>query len=191
MKHALLGSVALVVLSALLAGCQSPPARPRAETTVSETTRNNCYSLLYQLLGDEKNVSKLRFIKREDSDVKQLLIKISDAARKAHTELEAFSKLDPSLQLNAVNLPPGEDKTRQDISAVTEKQLLHESGEKLELDLLLTQIDALRYAAHLAKVAGQNDFNSERAQYLARLSQQMQSLHDEAVAFLTLRHPGK
>ena len=189
MKHTLLRLVGLFSLAGMLSGCQTAPPPPRAESNVSDFTRNNCYSLLYDLLGDEKDVSKLRFIKHEESDVKQLLNKISQAAREGHTQLEAFAKQDRALNLQVQALPAGESATRKDIAAAEQHQLLHESGAKLELDLLLTQTDALRYGAHLAKVAGQNDFNSTRAQYLANLSRQMESLHDETVALLALRNP--
>ncbi|HWD90912.1 MAG TPA: hypothetical protein VG938_01055 [Verrucomicrobiae bacterium] len=189
MKLTLGRSLAILAIAAIFSSCQSPPPKPRTETTTTESTRNNSYSLLHDLLGDEKDVSKLRFIKREDSDVKKLLNKIAAAARKGYLELEAFAKVDPSLRLNDLDLPPGETKTRKDISATTEHQLLHESGERLELDLLLNQVEALRYASHLAKIAAENDFNTDRSQYLLQLGRQMQSLHDETVAQLSLRNP--
>lgn len=154
------------------------------ETNVSDATRNNTYSLLYDLLGDEKDVSKLRFIKREESEVKQLLIRISQTAREAHKQLEAFARQDGGLNLQMLQLPVGEVAVRKDIAAAEQHQLLHESGERLEFDLLLTQTDALRYGTHLAKVASQNDFNAARAQYLGDLSQRLQSLYDESVALL-------
>jgi hypothetical protein len=177
----------VVVMSGLLAmltGCQSAPRAPRMETNVSDATRNNTYSLLYDLLGDEKDVSKLRFIKREESEVKQLLIRISQTAREAHKQLEAFARQDGGLNLQMLQLPVGEVAVRKDIAAAEQHQLLHESGERLEFDLLLTQTDALRYGTHLAKVASQNDFNAARAQYLGDLSQRLQSLYDESVALL-------
>lgn len=180
--------VVFLGLIAFFSGCKTAPARPKAQSTATDLARNNLYSLLYDLLGDEKDVSKLRFIKREDSDVKQLLNEIAAVARKGHLELEAFAKVDPSLHLDVVNLPVGETQTRKDIAAATEHQLLHESGPQLELDLLLNQIEALRYGAHLAALAGKNDFNPDRSRFLAELSGQLQGLHDKAVAHLALSH---
>jgi hypothetical protein len=171
----------------LLLGCQSPPERPRAETIGTEATRNNCYSLLHQLLNEEKDISKLHFIKRENPDLKNLLKKIASAAHAGAKQLEAFARQDPSLILDDYRLPPGEEQTRADIGSQKKKELLHESGDKLEFTLLLTQIEALNYASHLAHIAGQNDFRTERTQFLAALSQEMAGLHDEVAARLALR----
>lgn len=179
----------VLFLCLLISGCQTPPQKPSVESSDSQNTRNNCYSLLAQLLNDEKDVSKLRFIKREDAELKLLIKKISDAARTGAAQIESFAKSDASLKLDETQLPPGEAKTRQDIAAAKQKILLGESGPNFELDLLLTQIEALNYAAHLAKVAGDNDFQPERKRYLMQLSRQMQSLHDETEAQLTLRRP--
>jgi hypothetical protein len=53
-----------------LTGCHSPKTRTRSANIAGQSTRDNCYSLLHQLLADQKNVGLLRFIKREESDVK-------------------------------------------------------------------------------------------------------------------------
>jgi len=170
-----------------LCGCQSPPPKPKAESVGSQITRNNCYALLYQLLNDEKDVSKLRFIKHEDADLKTLINRIAAAAREGARVLDEFSKLDRSLDLNYLHLPAGEMATRQDIGAEKQKLLLHGSGEDFEINLLLTQIEALNYGAHLAKVAGDNDFEPERKRYLAELSNALVLLHNETVGHLELR----
>ncbi len=177
----------VVAISFILSGCQSPPARPRIETGGTQAIRNNCYSLLHQLLQEEKDINKLHFIKRENTDLKNLLKRISTAASAGTKQLEAFARQDSSLVLDDYQLPPGEQQTRADISSQQEKELLHESGEKLEFTLLLTQIEALNYAAHLAQIAGHNDFRAERTDYLVGLSGQMKTLHDEVAARLALR----
>ena len=170
----------------LFSGCQSPPARLRAQTTDSQITRNNCYSLLHQLLDEEKDVSILRFIKRENSDLKNLIKSVSAAAKAGAEQLETFAKQDPTLLLDDYRLPPGEQKTRDAIGATKEKELLHQSGNQFEMTLLLTQIEALNYASHLAKVAGANDAQPDRARYLAGLSEQMRKLEEQVIARLAL-----
>ena len=130
----------------------------------------------------------LRFIKRENADLKTLIKKVATTAGTAASRLEHYAKEDHSIILDDFRLPPGEDKTRKSIGAAKEKELLHHAGDTFEVILLLTQVEALNYASHLAKVGGENDFQSERARYLARLSAEMQSLHDEVVARLALRH---
>ena len=70
--------------------------------------RNNCYSLLHQLLDEQKDVSLLRFIKPEHTDVKQLVKRIATASRTGAKLMEKFAKDDPSIRLNDIRLPPGD-----------------------------------------------------------------------------------
>ena len=65
--------------------------------------------------------------------------------------------------------------------------MLKSSGEKFELTLLLTQVQALNYGAHLAKVARDNDFQADRARVLAAMSDELQKLHDEVFARMAVR----
>jgi hypothetical protein len=170
------------MLICALSACNSPPVRPHVQETTSQYVRNNAYSLLYQLLNEEKDVSKLRFIKRENENLKTLIKQVSAAAKAGASQLDEFAKRDPSLALDQFDLPPGEKQTRASISKAEEKDLLGNSGGKFELALILSQIDALNYASHLAKVAGQNDSQNERIVFLTNLSGEMKNFHDQLVA---------
>jgi hypothetical protein len=182
----ILGS-GIAVLCILLLGCQSPPVAPRKETTITESTRNNAYSLLHQLMAQEKDVSMLRFIKREHADLKELIKKVAAACGEGAEKMEAFAKRDSSLALDDFGLPPGEQKTRDDIGAKKQSELLHESGDQFEVTLLLTQVEALNYGQHLAKIASENDFQPERARYLMELSSELGALRDQVVSLLTVK----
>jgi hypothetical protein len=118
--------------------------------------RNNSASLLYDLLGDEKNVSKILIIKRNSPELKQLIKAISDASRNAAMQLEQMAKVDPTLNLQALKLPAGEKATRAAIAKTKEHELLLSSGENFQFELLLTQADALSYGWHLAAIAADN-----------------------------------
>src|SRR5438477_7534617 len=168
----------------VLTGCQSPKSRPPGGSNPSQATRNNCYSLLHQLLEDQKGVSMLRFIKREQDDVKNLVKRIADSSAAGAKLLEEFAKRDPSIDLKDMRLPPGETATRDAIASTRKKDLLGETGDKFELSLLLTQTEALNYAWHLAKVAGEHELQPERARALAGLSEEMRKLYQEVVALL-------
>ncbi len=74
MKIAARCYIAGLALSCLLSACDTPPPRALMQKTTSQYARNNAYSLLYQLLNQEKDVSKLRFIKREDEDSVQRIL---------------------------------------------------------------------------------------------------------------------
>ena len=175
-----------VMLSAacVLTGCQSPKARSPGESGVAPTTRNNCYSLLHQLLDDQKNVSLLRFIKREQDDVKDLIKKIAANSAAGAKLLEEFARRDPSINLDDIRLPPGEAATREAIASTKKKELLGQTGDTFELSLLLTQAEALSYAWHLAKVASESESQPDRARALAGVSKDMENLYHEVFVLL-------
>lgn len=174
----------MVSVACVLTACQSPKARPAGGGGATRATRNNCYSLLHQLLDDQKDVSLLRFIKREQSDVKNLVKKIAAASGAGAKLLEEFAKHDPSISLDAIRLPPGEAATREAIAATKKKELLGQTGDEFELSLLLTQTEALSYAWHLAKVAGENEFQPDRARAVAGITEDMKNLYHEVVVLL-------
>jgi hypothetical protein len=174
----------MVSTACVLTGCQSPKARSPSGSGAARATRNNCYSLLHQLLNDEKNVSVLRFIKREQDDVKSLVKKIAATSATGAKLLEEFAKHDPSINLDDIRLPPGEAATREAIASTKQKELLGQTGGEFELSLLLTQLQALSYASHLAKVAGENESQPDRARALAGVSEDMENLYHEVFVLL-------
>ena len=182
MKIILPWFAAMLSLACVLTGCQSP--KPKSPSASSASTRNNCYSLLHQLLDDEKDVSMLRFIKPEHSDVKNLVKRIATASGTGATLLEQFAKDDPSIRLDDIRLPPGELATRDAIASTKQKELLGQTGDTFELTLLLTQTEALSYAWHLAKVAGENEPQPDRARALAGVGKDMENFYHEVFALL-------
>jgi hypothetical protein len=174
----------MISVACVLAGCQSPAARPPSRSGATQSTRNNAYSLLHQVLDEQKDVSLLRFIKREHEDVKSLVKRIASASGAGSKLLEELAKHDPSINLEDIRLPPGEAATREAIAATKKKELLGQTGDKFELSLLLTQTEALSYAWHLAKVAGQNEPQPDRARELAGVSQDLENLYHEVYALL-------
>jgi len=185
-----IGTIHLLLLAAVFSvacvqsGCQSPKTVRPSEMSAVQSTRNNCYSLLNQLLNEEKNVHLLLIVKREKKDVNILIKKISDASSTGAKLLEEFAKKDPSIKLDEIRLPPGETATREAIASTKKKELLGRKGDEFERTLLLTQIQALSYAWHLAKVAGENESQPDRANALAGLSKDMENLHHEVFVML-------
>ena len=175
---------AMLLAAAVLTGCQSPKATTSFRGDASPSTRNNCYSLLHQLLDEQKDVSLLRFIKSEHPDVKNLIKKIATTSATGATLLEQFAKEDPSIKLDDLRLPPGEVATRNAIASTKEKELLSQTGDTFELTLLLTQTEALSYAWHLAEVASQNETQPERARALAGIGVDMDNLYHEVFVLL-------
>ena len=183
-KLILLPLVVMLSAAGVLTGCQSPKPRSPIGDDAVLATRNNCYSLLHQLLDEQKDISMLRFIKREHSDVRRLIKKIAVNSATGAKLLEEFSRHDPSIDLDDLWLPPGELATRDAIASTKEKELLSQTGDEFELTLLLTQTEALSYAWHLAQVAGQNEPQPDHARALAGLSKDMQNLYHEVFVLM-------
>ena len=173
----------MLLVGTVLTGCQTPKAKPPSVGLARET-RNNSYSLLHQLLDEQKDVSLLRFIKQEHTDVKDLVKKIASASGAGSKLLEDFAKHDSSINLNDIRLPAGETATRTAIASTKKKELLGQKGDQFEMTLLLTQTEALSYAWHLAQVASENEPQPERARALAGVSRDMEQLYREVFVML-------
>jgi hypothetical protein len=183
-KTILLQLAPLLLVACVLTGCQSPKAGTALGNSIEQSTRNNGYSLLHQVLDEQTDVSLLRFIKPEHSDVKNLVKRIATTSGTGAKLLEEFASHDASITLDDIRLPPGEAAARDAIASTKKKELLGETGDKFELTLLLTQTEALSYAWHLAKVTSENEPQPERARALAGLSKDMQNLYQEVFVLL-------
>ena len=179
-------AVALSAVS-VLTGCASPATHETVASPGPPLTRNNCYSLLHQLLDQQKKVALIRFVKQEEDDVKRLIKKISADSGEGAQLLEKFAKDDPSINLRDLRLPPGEEAARAAVADSRKKELLSQTGDEFELTLLLTQAQALSYAWHMAKVAGENEAQPDRARALAGVSKNMEDLYWQVFALLLAR----
>lgn len=172
------------LLLALVAGCGTVQrSGPEAQSSESNAP-TQAHALLFGLLGDEKNVSKLLIIKRERPELRGLINEISERAGKAHKELEGFAKSDRTLNLKDQGLPSAEVLTRNAIAKARAKELLTESGKEFELRLLLAQNEALTYGAYLAATAAASDTVAHRRQMLQQLSTDLLQLQKKTVDML-------
>ena len=181
--------LAILMVAGVLTGCQmsktgSPRSKSPPEPGLARGVRNNCYSLLYDLLKQESHIGLLRFIKREDDDLKKLMRKIADHSSAGAKLLEEFAAQDESISLTDIWLPQGEEATRQAIADLTRKELMDRSGEKFEVTLLLSQNKALGYAAQLAIVGAEHDLQTERSQALKNLGRELDVLRQETFQML-------
>lgn len=142
------------------------------------------YALLFDLVGDEKDVSKLLIIKRERSELKELVKSISDTAGRAHKQLEAFAKDDTAVNLKDRGLPAPEEQTRAAIAKTRSKELLAEGGKDFEVQLLLTQNEALTYGAHLAQTLARTERDVQRSRYFTDLGDQLAQLQRKVAGML-------
>jgi hypothetical protein len=193
----------LLVVSTLLllgaaCGCQRfhPKVAANERSAANESskkfvisTRNNALALLDELLNEEKHLSKLLLIKRESTELNRLVKDISEAAGAGADQLKALKKSDPAFAQAATALPMGEKATRESIAKAKQDLLLHASGAELEFQLLLTQAEALNYAAHLALVAAENEPRPEQAREFFTLSLRLKTLHGRVLVMLR-KQPG-
>ena len=177
-------SALLLGLLLLSTACRSPcPPEPQAATGTAQI-RNNALSLMYDLLGDERNVSKLLIIKRDRRELHDVIKSVSTTADAAHKQLEKLSREDATLNLKTSALPPGEKATRESESKERARELLKASGADFEFKLLLTQAEALAYATHLAKVAAENESTPVRAKLFSDISAHLRARHQDVIRLL-------
>jgi len=172
-------------LSLIVAGCtlhQSSEEFPVKGT--GNAADHGGYALLFGLLSNEKDIAKLLVIKRERRELRELIETIAKTAGAAHKQVEEFARADRSLNLTKQGLPPAEDTARASIARAKSKELLTESGKEFELQLLLSQSEALTYGSHLAATVGKAENNPERAKYFQQLAGDLRQLQSKVVAML-------
>jgi hypothetical protein len=169
------------------ANAQTPPAPMKSDSETSKDAskievRNNAASLLYDLLGDEKDVSKILIIRRRPARVSRVIKAISKTAGDGQDQIDALAKEDKTLDLHALQLPPGETATRDAIRKTKEHELLFSWGMKFDMNLLLSQTDALDYGSHLAKIAAENSTSPEQVRRFHALDVALSALFVRVVA---------
>jgi hypothetical protein len=160
-----------------------PATVPLTDAQQKIEVRNNAASLLADLLGSEKNLSKFLIIKRNSAELGRLAKAISKTADDGGDQLEKMAKRDKTLDLQAIKLPSGEKAAREAISKTWEHELLFSSGSKFELTLLLTQTQALNYGSHLAQIAAENS-PPDQAPEFHSLDVALDKLYKQVVAKL-------
>jgi hypothetical protein len=175
----------LISFSLVAGGCRlhqySEEAPVKAEQSATD---HHGYALLFALLSDEKDVAKLLVIKRERVELRELIKTISETAARGHRDLENFAKTDRSIDLHKQGLPSAESATRAAIARVKGKDLVTEGSKEFELQLLLSQNEALTYGMHLAETVAKAEPNSERAKYLRQFASDLGQLQRKVMAML-------
>jgi hypothetical protein len=144
-------------------------------------TRNNAASLLYDLLGNEKNVSKILIVKSNSESLGRLIKAISEQSADYQKQLDWLASNDVNLNLHVLELPPGEKAARAAVAKTKEHELLFSSGKEFEFNLLLTQAEALSYGGHLAFIAAKNSSQPEEVHNFTMMSQTMNQLRDQVI----------
>lgn len=181
LKEILIGGL----LAATMCGCSSVRPGPSAVSTVKPTKlqiRNNAASLLSDLLNDEQNVDKVLIVKNASLEIKSLIKLIAATAAAHNRELDQMATNDPTLHLDATDLPPGETATRDATAKAQEHALLFSTGVNFEFNLLYCQAEAQNYGRELAGVAAKNCERPEEATRFEAISKSMEHLNDEVLS---------
>ena len=178
----------LIVLAG--ASCRSTAPMPSSPGS-RRVVLNEGYSLLYEVLTQQKDVDMILIVKSEEDDVDALITKIATTCGEAAEQLEALAEADTSVKLDLECLPVIEENTRAAIEATALKEHFLSFGWKFELILLLAQDDALSYVSHLAAVLGKEEEHPERKAFLERTSTETALLRDAVIDLMSSRYqPG-
>ncbi len=167
------------------AGCQTSNLGKSEVRSATGRSDNHGYALLADLCGDEKDVSKLRFFKREQPELKALLQEIAATNRVAYEALQKFARAEPVLNLKDNGLPDEEVAARKAISKFKESAILSSKGKDLEIQLLLDQNEALTYGSHLARVIAQAEQDPHRREFLEQLASNLGTLQQRVLRMLS------
>ena len=182
MRRILVGFFVAASLACASASEPSAPSRPAGAS-------GHGYALLYAILEQEKQVSQLLIIKHDRPELGVAISAIADTCGAAYARLGELAERNPRLDLADTGLPAEEVRARELIGATRRELLLASSGRELELQLLLTQNEALTYAAHLADTLSRSEPDPERLAFVRTLWKDLTNLlHDVQVL---LRHPAR
>ena len=127
------------------------------------------YALLHEILGQERQVSSLLFIKEERQPLETLIDAIAATCGDAYERLEELAEESPRLDLSDTGLPKEEMQTRTAIAATRRDQLLGVRGREFELQLLWAQNEALTYATHLVDTLARSEADPGRLAFVRAL----------------------
>jgi hypothetical protein len=179
--------LSLVFLPLFLAtACAQTRPPPAAEP--AGAPGGSGYALLYELLGQEKDVSKLLIVKRERDDFEAVIDAIAETAGRAYEDLGELGETDPSLNLSDTRLPAGERAARESISASKRNALLTENGEEFEMLMTLAQSEALAYWVGLSESLSRAEADPARLAFVQALWRDGRRLQDSLTALLRTRH---
>jgi len=154
-----------------------------AEKPVTNESLPAGYALLFKLLSDEKDVSKLLLIKKDRRELHQLIKEIADSASTAHKQLERNAK-HLGLALADQKLPTVELAARESISKEKAKELLSTKGDEFEFRLLMSQHEALTYGIHLARQLAEAETDRSQRELLQEVRSQFGQLRGRVFEML-------
>lgn len=159
------------------AAASEAPARENEE----QANLNGGYYLLHKLCDDESQLPILLDLKTAPKELETFADHISRTAKEDMAVLERMRDADSRMSWDKNPLPKIEQDIRASITDEKQHQLLFGSkGPDFSRALLVSQAEASKYAANIAKVLSEQDKNPEHIRDLKRISAHWQAIYDEA-----------
>jgi hypothetical protein len=149
--------------------------------------QNEGYGLLYKLMVDNSDVSKIVIFTKADDSVVRLVREIAEASQDAKKQMDEFPKSDSHIEYDEPDLPALETKGRELQSSQDAKGLLTSGGKEFEVLLIFTQAEATDYAVQLSKALIENEKDPTRLTFLTNLSKQFADFHVRLMDLLTVK----
>jgi hypothetical protein len=174
-----------IVICLAMTGCTASNSPPLKADPIRQ--RDEGYSLLYKLLADESNVDKLFIFKHADDPIAGLVKEIATFSQSAVKRMDGFKDADGSLNYDQADLPVVEQKVRDLIAGMDEKNLLLSSGKDFQAYLVFTQLQAMDYGAKLSKAMEDHETDPTRKAFLADVSERTGSFAKRLMDLLSIK----
>jgi hypothetical protein len=176
----------VLICAIAAAGC-AVTAGPPSENGGLVRQRNEGYSLIYKLMGDESKVGQIFILKDADKSIVDLVKEIGVVCQTAKEQMDQFPKTDNRIEYDETDLPNVEQKSRDLEASEQTKALLFSSGQAFELRLLHTQAQAMDYGKQLAKALAAQESDPARKSFLENLSKRCGELHYKIMTHLAVQ----
>jgi hypothetical protein len=174
-KH---GIILIVVLRFLFLPCILAPA-DSADDIAPARNLDAGYFLLHSLLDNEASLPLLLDIKHAPKDIQDYAVRISKTAKDGLAVMQKMRDANPSVNWDKNPLPKMEQDVRASITAEKEHQLLFgTSNGDFVRALLVSQAEASKYAANIAKVLASQEMDPDHRRDFSRISAQWQALYE-------------
>src|SRR5271168_2173713 len=167
----------LLVIAVAALGLGSRPLTA-AESSSSQSSLNDGYSLFYDFCNQESQLSLLLWVKTTPPNIADYATRISSTAKDDMAILKKFGTDDNALRLNKVSLPGFEIDVRKSMGDDRKQQLLWgASGPAFAQAVSMTQSEVTNYGLHVAKILADTDTNPARARAMRGIYDKWSALH--------------
>ncbi|MEZ5542832.1 MAG: hypothetical protein R3F42_12435 [Pseudomonadota bacterium] len=184
-------AVTLLALLPLLCACDSFTAIPQPAPT-GNAARDDAYRVLHTLLRDERYIKALRIIKdtitfqASTAATASLIDDIATLSSRSLDQIDKLAALDPAIDLGAATADRFGSKILDALRVATARDLITASREDFEVNLVVSQTQALRVISQLLEELQALDTNHRRQTWLADLAAKYEALYRRAVARLAV-----